>query len=218
MYGGIRMPVKRDYPIECASFIEQLQQGERLGYLTCLAAIRICPELFYEITPKDHRLFLEVIKQNPLFLKEVYQPTVEMIYEALRGNPLTLKYVRSLTDEYIKLALQRDFSQLKEVSEVDEKLLDWMRSLREIKRSLVAEIPTNYKQWTVEDWKKGLHKNGLWLKYLSPKKQTMELCKIAVAQNPKALVFATHRTYRMCRYMVQDSLELKEFSPYHFDN
>lgn len=217
MSGGIIVALKREYPIECAPWIEWFRQHEQADYLTCLSAIRCCSDLFYEIKHKDHRLFLEVIKHNPLFLKEVYQPTDEMVYEALRGNPLTLKYVRRLTDERIKLALQRDFSQLKEVSEVDESLLEWMQQLRALKRSIVVHIPNHYKQWTYEEWRQALQENGLWLKYLSPVNQTMELCELAVAQNPKALVFAMYRTYRMCRYTLAVCQELKEFSSYHFD-
>lgn len=212
------MPTKQDYPMEDASFLEQFDYDKRLEYLTCLKIIRMCPDFFYKIKYKDRRLFLEAIKENPIFLKEVYQPTDEMIYEALRGNPLTLKYVRILTNERIKLALQRDFSQLKEVSDVDETLLNWMQELRELKRTLVTEVPTNYKQWTMEKWREVLSENGLLLKYLPPEKQSIELCEIAISQNPKALVFATHRTYRMCRYMVEYAPDLKEFSPYHVEH
>ena len=132
------MTAKQSYPETCHSFLERLKKNDRISYHECLLAVQLCPELFYEIKCRDHRLFLEVIKCNPLFLKEVYQPTDEMVYEALKGSPVTLRYVRCLTEERIKLALQRDFSLLKEVDDVEDSLLEWMKALRELKRSEVV--------------------------------------------------------------------------------
>lgn len=211
------MSMKRSYPEECQSFLDCVKENSRMNYRDCLEAIHLCPELFYEIKQRDHRLFLEIIKCNPLFLKEIYQPTDEMVYEALRGNPLTLKYIRRLTEERIKLALQRDFSLLKEVEAVEDSLLEWMKELRELKRIETVEIPKDYKRWELSKWEERLKVNGLWLKYLSPDKQTFELCQIAVEQNPKAIMFASQRDYRMCRLALNEHSELREFSPYHFE-
>ena len=211
------MSVKQNYSEVCQSFLKRLEEEDRISYHDCLEAIQLCSELFYEIKHRDHRLFLEIVKCNPLFLKEIYQPTDEMIYEALRGNPLTLKYIRRLTEERIKLALQRDFSLLKEVEAVEDSLLEWMKELRELKRMESIEIPKEYKGWELSEWEEQLRINGLWLKYLSPDKQTLRLCQIAIEQNSKAIMFASQRDYRMCRLALREYSTLKEFSPYHFE-
>ena len=77
-------------------------------------------------------------------------------------------------------------------------------------------MPKDCKRWSEEEWGKQLKINGLWLKYLSPDKQTLRLCQTAVEQNPKAIMFASYRDYRMCRMAIYHHSKLKEFSPYHF--
>lgn len=189
----------------------------QLAYSDQLRLIRENPQNFYQMECKDNRLYLELIKIDGHYIKEVYQPSFELIYEVIQTDVDAFHYVRAFDEELLMFALQKRPFPLTMISDVNPELRHWIDHLKGIKRQFIVEPIEGFERLSLDEKKEKLKENGLLLKYLPLDEQTEEICRLSIKENINALLFAEYRTYQAFRCGIQLNPDLKFFSPYELD-
>lgn len=132
-----------------------------------LAAVKQNGNVIQYIKNPDDKLCKAALYQNPNCLQFVKYQTEEMIFIAVKKNPLTVKMIKTPSvDLYFKL-------------------IDINIDSHQYMNSIYADAT-----FMLSVWKKILCRDGL--KLQNCKKQTFELCEIAIEQNPHAIQFVNY--------------------------
>jgi hypothetical protein len=152
----------------------------------CLIAVTQNPDALLYSIYKTEPILIAALKQKGSLIKYVKKQTEKLCKIALNQDPNALEYINYQTEEMICIAIKKSAFIVKFIKkpsiELYKKLIDI--NLNSHHYFDVKYIDENFKLYI---WTKILYKNGMNL--IKCKTQTVEICKIAIEQNPHAIKY-----------------------------
>jgi len=177
---------------EIISVYELKQNGMLLKHILvqteplCLIAVKQNSNAMMYVKKQTEAICLASVKQNGLNIKYIKNQSDKICEAALNQNPSALQYIKYQTLKLIKIACKKNpilVSMIKKPSkEIYFELIN--DNLETFKYMDPKLIDNNF---IISAWEKYVTRDGLSLKNCPH--QTMELCKMAIDQNPDAIQY-----------------------------
>ena len=158
----------------------------------CLIAVTQNPNALLYSIYKTEPILIAALKQKGSLIKYVKKQTEKLCKIALNQDPNALEYINYQTEEMICIAIKKSAFIVKFIKkpsiELYKKLIDI--NLNSHYYFDAKYIDENFKLYI---WTKILYKNGMNL--IKCKTQTVEICKIAIEQNPHAIKYINKSSF-----------------------
>jgi len=187
----------------------------------CLIAVKQNPNALLYSIYKTEPILIAALKQKGSLIQYVKKQTEKLCKIALNQDPNALKFINYQTEEMIVNAIKKSAYTIKFIKnpsvELYKKLIDInLNSYHYIDEEYIDE---NFKLYI---WTKILYKNGMNL--IKCKTQTLEICKIAIEQNPHAIQYINKSSFSENDIIslfeiaiVKDPHTIKYIKNYYFD-
>ena len=151
-----------------------------------LCAIKQNPKAYIHVKKQTELNSLAAVKGDGLLLKYVKNPNNNIYIAAINQNSTALQFIRYQSDSLIELAVKKSPQCVIHIHRPSKELY---YKLAEVNLKSVEYMDKEYldDEFIMKIWAKYLEKDGLLLKNCIH--QTVELCMIAIDQNPHALQY-----------------------------
>jgi hypothetical protein len=164
----------------------------------CLIAVKQNANALIYAKCLTEQVMLAAVKQKGSMIKYIKNPSDMICKAAVTQDPNTLEYIKYQSDEMILTAVKKSAITTKYIKkpslELYKKLIDVnIDSYNYMDEKHITDV------FIIDTWKKILCSDGMKLEKC--KKQTLELCKYAIEQNPHAIQYINDRIFTYTEYI-----------------
>ena len=155
----------------------------------CLIAVKQNGKAIIYIKKPNDQIALEAVKQNGLVLEYIKNQNEKICLDAIYQNSMALQFVKYQKEDMIINACKKNPFTVTMIKNPTEELYGkiFINNVQTFKYMNIKMMTENFINTL---WEKSIEKNGLLLEKCPW--QTMNLCEIAIKQNPLAIKFINH--------------------------